>query len=158
MWGVPPRAAGAIERADRPPSAGIASAWRWSRAASAALTRYRLEEAIGRLAARLRLELATGRTHQIRVHLGTLGLGIVGDPVYRPRRRTSLSPALKEQLAGFGRIALHARVLGFEHPVSGAALRFERAGAAGVRRLLELLRAEAGLYGSLTKNPLTKSR
>ena len=107
-----------------------------------ALTRYHLEEAIGTLAARLRLELATGRTHQIRVHLGTLGLGIVGDPVYRPRRGIRPSPALSAEIAGLGRIMLHARVLGFEHPVSGEALRFERAAPPAFDRLLESLRAE----------------
>jgi 23S rRNA pseudouridine1911/1915/1917 synthase len=142
VWGTPLRAAGTIEAPigrdprDRKRMAVVASG-------KPALTRYRLEEAIGKLAARLRLELATGRTHQIRVHLGTLGIGIVGDPVYRPRRRASLSPALKEALARFGRIALHARVLGFEHPVSGAALRFERPAPPVFDQLLELLRAEA---------------
>ena len=141
VWGVPPHAAGTIEAPigrhpkDRKRMAVVAGGKR-------ALTRYRLEEAIGRLAARLRLELATGRTHQIRVHLGTLGLGIVGDPVYRPRRRLRPSPALSEQLAGFNRIALHARVLGFEHPIGGAPLRFERAAPASFDRLLESLRAE----------------
>jgi 23S rRNA pseudouridine1911/1915/1917 synthase len=141
VWGVPPHAAGTIEAPigrhpkDRKRMAVVAGGKR-------ALTRYRLEEAIGTLAARLRLELATGRTHQIRVHLGTLGLGIVGDPVYRPRRRIRPSPALSEQLAGLGRIALHARVLGFEHPISGEALRFERAAPPAFDRLLEFLRAE----------------
>jgi 23S rRNA pseudouridine1911/1915/1917 synthase len=141
VWGVPPRSAGAIEAPigrhpkDRKRMAVVAGGKR-------ALTRYRLEEAIGALAARLQLELATGRTHQIRVHLGTLGLGIVGDPVYRPRRRLRPSPALSEQLAGFGRIALHARVLGFEHPISRAPLRFERRAPPAFDRLLESLRAE----------------
>ena len=142
VWGLPPRPQGSIEAPigrhpkDRKRMAVVAGGKR-------ALTHYRLEEAFGRLAAGLRLELATGRTHQIRVHLGTLGLGIVGDPVYRPRRRVSPSPALAEHLAGFGRIALHARVLGFEHPVSGAALRFERPAPPVFDRLREFLRAEA---------------
>ena len=85
-----------------------------------ALTHYRLEAAAGGLASRLKLVLGTGRTHQIRVHLGVLGLGIVGDPIYRPRRRISPSPALAEHLAGFRRLALHAERLGFEHPITGA--------------------------------------
>jgi 23S rRNA pseudouridine1911/1915/1917 synthase len=141
VWGLPPRRAGSIEAPigrhprDRKRMAVVASGKR-------ALTHWRLEAAIGRLAARLRLELATGRTHQIRVHLGTLGLGIVGDPVYRPRRRVSPGPALAEFLKGFGRIALHARVLGFEHPIGGQRLRFERAAPPAFDRLQETLRAE----------------
>jgi 23S rRNA pseudouridine1911/1915/1917 synthase len=59
----------------------------------------------------------TGRTHQIRVHLATAGLPIVGDPVYGRRGR---DPA--EDL---DRPALHAAVLGFDHPRSGTRLRFE---------------------------------
>jgi 23S rRNA pseudouridine1911/1915/1917 synthase len=142
VWGLPPRPAGSIEAPigrhprDRKRMAVVAGGKR-------ALTHYRLEEPIGRLAARLRLELATGRTHQIRVHLGTLGLGIIGDPVYRPRRRVSPGPALAEHLKGFGRIALHARVLGLEHPISGEPLRFERPAPPAFARLLEFLRAEA---------------
>jgi 23S rRNA pseudouridine1911/1915/1917 synthase len=142
VWGVPERAAGSIEAPigrhpkDRKRMAVTAGGKR-------ALTHWRLEEAIGMLAARLRLELATGRTHQIRVHLGTLGLGIVGDRVYRPRRRVGASPALAAFLAGFGRIALHARVLGLEHPISGERLRFERAAPPVFDEPLEFLRAEA---------------
>ena len=78
-----------------------------------ALTHYRLQEAFGTLAARLDLALATGRTHQIRVHLAALGLGIIGDPVYRPHRRPQIGAALQRHLANFERIALHAYRLGF---------------------------------------------
>jgi 23S rRNA pseudouridine1911/1915/1917 synthase len=141
VWGLPPRPAGAIELPigrhpkDRKRMAVVGSGKR-------ALTHYRLEAAAGTLAARLRLTLGTGRTHQIRVHLGTLGLGIVGDPIYRPRRRISLSPALRQHLANFRRIALHARVLGFEHPITEAAMRFERPPPACFDRLFEALGAE----------------
>jgi 23S rRNA pseudouridine1911/1915/1917 synthase len=141
VWGLPPRPSGSIERPigrhlkDRKRMAVVESGKR-------ALTHYRLEAAAGTLGARLRVTLATGRTHQIRVHLGTLGLGIIGDPIYRPRRRVSLSPALKQHLAGFGRMALHARILGFEHPVTGAGLRFERPAPPAFDRLFECLQAE----------------
>jgi 23S rRNA pseudouridine1911/1915/1917 synthase len=107
-----------------------------------ALSHYRVLEAFGLLAARLEVTLATGRTHQIRVHLGALGLGIIGDPVYRPRRRPPIGPALKAQLAAFDRIALHAYRLGFEHPVSGEWQCFERAPPPSFDRLAQELRAE----------------
>ena len=137
VWGRPPRPAGSIEAPigrhprDRKRMAVVDGGKR-------ALTHYELEAAAGAFAARLGLRLATGRTHQIRVHLGVLGLGIVGDPIYRPRRRAAPSPALSDHLAGFGRLALHARLLGFEHPITGAKVLFERAAPPCFDRLFEL--------------------
>jgi 23S rRNA pseudouridine1911/1915/1917 synthase len=76
----------------------------------------------------LRLELHTGRTHQIRVHLNHLGHPIVGDPVYGGggSRRISGSPRRAAELLerATPRQALHAAVLAFRHPVSGAPLEF----------------------------------
>ena len=105
-----------------------------------ALTLHRLLEAFGTLASRLDVALATGRTHQIRVHLAALGLGIIGDPVYRPRRRPQIGAALQRHLARFERIALHAYRLG-PHPVTGAWRSFERP-PPSFDRLGEQLRAE----------------
>ena len=111
-----------------------------------ALSHYRMLEAFGTLAARLEVTLATGRTHQIRVHLLTLGLGIIGDPVYRPRRRPTMSAALQRHIASFGRIALHARRLGFEHPVTREWQLFEREPPPCFVLLREHLRVEARIH------------
>jgi 23S rRNA pseudouridine1911/1915/1917 synthase len=140
-WGVPPSASGTIDQPigrhprDRKRMAVVPGGKR-------ALSRYRLLEAAGTGAARLAVELATGRTHQIRVHLGTLGLGIVGDPVYRPRRNPELSGELRHYIATFKRIALHACRLGFTHPVTDAAMRFERPPPAAFDELFLRLRGE----------------
>jgi 23S rRNA pseudouridine1911/1915/1917 synthase len=144
-WGVPPRPSGSIDRpigrhpGDRKRMAVLESGKR-------ALTHYRLLEAFGTLAARLEAVLATGRTHQIRVHLATLGLGIIGDPVYRPRRRPPVSADLQRHVASFGRIALHACRLGFEHPVTGEWQRFERAPPPCFDVLRARLRMEVGIH------------
>lgn len=74
----------------------------------------------------LRLELHTGRTHQIRVHLAAAGHPVAGDPEYggvSPAR--GLPGVIAAAVRGLGRPALHAAVLGFEHPVRGGRLRFE---------------------------------
>ena len=80
----------------------------------------------------LEIRPETGRTHQIRVHLASIGLPIVGDPVYGRKGRT---PALAE----LDRPALHAAVLGFTHPRSGTRLRFEASLPGDMARLLDAL-------------------
>lgn len=78
--------------------------------------------------------LETGRTHQVRVHLASIGHPLVGDPVYG-RSHPHLRPTL--QKLGFQRQALHAAVLGFLHPVTGERLRFESALPADMRELID---------------------
>ena len=85
----------------------------------AARTHYRVLERFGR-ATLLECSLDTGRTHQIRVHMQSIGHPLVGDPVYRAGRGAAAGP-----LASFKRQALHAYRLGLVHPASGAAMRWE---------------------------------
>ena len=107
-----------------------------------AVTHYAVERAFGPvarpLAARVACRLETGRTHQIRVHLASLGCPVLGDAVYG-----SGPPAasVREAIAAAGleRQALHAAVLGFTHPVTGQILRFESPLPADMAQLQDLL-------------------
>ncbi|OWU84284.1 pseudouridine synthase [Oceanicola sp. 22II-s10i] len=111
-----------------------------------AVTRVRVEEAFSDAAALVECRLETGRTHQIRVHLAYCGHGLVGDPVYGGDRRLSaklIGQTAAEAAARFPRQALHAAVLGFVHPASGDALRFEAPMPADMRVLVSTLRAGA---------------
>lgn len=80
------------------------------------------------VASLIRCRLETGRTHQIRVHLTHVGCPLAGDPVYGRARLLAEGVLSAEAAAGlraFPRQALHAQTLGFRHPVTGDALRFE---------------------------------
>ncbi|MCV6584149.1 MAG: RluA family pseudouridine synthase [Marinibacterium sp.] len=95
-----------------------------------AVTRVRRIDAFGTPPALALVEcrLETGRTHQIRVHMAHAGHGLVGDPVYGGKRKIAakaLPPDTAAAVQGFARQALHAAILGFDHPVTGQALRFE---------------------------------
>ena len=86
----------------------------------------------------LKLRLETGRTHQIRVHLADLNNPLVGDPLYGRKRRVEHVPALRQLGHEFGldRQALHAAVLGFEHPTTGKKMRWNSQLPADLRNLL----------------------
>ncbi|HEX4197599.1 MAG TPA: RluA family pseudouridine synthase [Caulobacteraceae bacterium] len=92
-----------------------------------AITHYAIEAAYGPAerphAARIACTLETGRTHQIRVHLAWLGAPVLGDAVYGSAAPAAPVRAAIEK-AGLTRQALHAAVLGFDHPITGEALRF----------------------------------
>ncbi len=127
-WGVPSPSAGKIEGAigrdprDRKRMALV------TQGGKAALTHYWVRQAWGTGVSLVECRLATGRTHQIRVHLAASGHPIVGDPVYLrrpPAAARALPPELRTPLLAFPRQALHATILGFQHPRTGEPLRFE---------------------------------
>src|SRR5690242_15291732 len=99
-----------------------------------ARTRYRVIEKFGNpgrpFASLIECRLETGRTHQIRVHLTHLGHPLIGDPSYGKVRQAPRAKTPQEQLAfaaaaNFPRQALHAWVLGFQHPSLHKTIRFE---------------------------------
>jgi 23S rRNA pseudouridine1911/1915/1917 synthase len=142
VWGVPRPAAGEIEGAigrhptDRKRMAVVA------RGGKPALTHYATLAVRDAGCALIRCKLATGRTHQIRVHLATKGHPLVGDPVYLrkiPGEARNIAAPIRDQLLAFPRQALHAASLGFRHPVSGQALAFSAPPPADMAALLAVL-------------------
>lgn len=86
----------------------------------------------------VRCRLETGRTHQIRVHLASLGHPLVGDPVYGRRR-----PLAPQAARGFARQALHAASLGLRHPATGKPMSWTSPLPSDFARLLEAFGAES---------------
>ena len=101
-----------------------------------AVTHYKTLENMAR-AALVECRLETGRTHQVRVHMTSIGHPLLGDPAYG-RTPAPLRPILAE--LHFTRQALHAAVLGFNHPVRGDPVRFESVVPADMAALLVELR------------------
>jgi 23S rRNA pseudouridine1911/1915/1917 synthase len=108
-----------------------------------AVTHYRVLEKF-RAHTLLRVNLETGRTHQIRVHLAHLRHPIFGDPVYGGRLQIpgGANEGLKAIMRGFRRQALHAKRLGLVHPATGRPMQWEAPLPEDMAELLEALRAD----------------
>lgn len=111
-----------------------------------AITHYRVAEKF-RQHTLLRVQLETGRTHQIRVHMAHLKLPLLGDPDYGGRLRLpkGASDTLIEVLRGFRRQALHAARLELEHPATGELMAWEAPIPADMQLLINLLREDLRL-------------
>ena len=149
VWGAPRAGDGVIEGQigrspfDRKRMAVLRGGGKLAR------TRYRVLEVFGPperpVASLVECRLETGRTHQIRVHLTHLGHPLIGDPQYgrarqAPRAKTPEDEAAFTAATGFSRQALHAFVLGFQHPTLHKAMRFESPWPADFAGLVAALR------------------
>jgi 23S rRNA pseudouridine1911/1915/1917 synthase len=127
VWGVPQPRTGTItgaigrSRHDRKKMAVVGAG-----RGKSATTHYRvLKTLAGGHVSLVECRLATGRTHQIRVHLASAGHPLIGDPVYgRASRRAGISAAVAAVAKAFPRQALDAVTLGFTHPATAKTLRF----------------------------------
>ena len=128
VWGVPsPREGEITGNIGRSPANRKKMAV-LRRGGKPALTRYRVLKTAGRVVSLVRCDLATGRTHQIRVHMAHIGHPVVGDPLYgggRSRIRR-LGEAAQTAVGDLNSQALHAFLIEFTHPISGEIVRFEQ--------------------------------
>jgi 23S rRNA pseudouridine1911/1915/1917 synthase len=108
-----------------------------------AVTHYRLAERF-RAFTYIKVQLETGRTHQIRVHMAYRHNPLVGDPVYGGRLRipSGCTPELEQMLRHFHRQALHASRLGLTHPQSGEYMEWTAPLPEDIQTLLEVLRQD----------------
>jgi 23S rRNA pseudouridine1911/1915/1917 synthase len=114
-----------------------------------AVTHYKRIESYGTPKAKafaswIEARLETGRTHQVRVHLTGLGASLLGDPTYgvpseKNPKWLALPAEIRPWVAAMPGQALHARVLGFTHPITGEKLRFEAEPPAQLKALMEAL-------------------
>ena len=141
VWGIPkPREGeitGAIGRnpANRKKMAVV------EKGGKPALTRYRVLKPAGAKASLVECRLATGRTHQIRVHMAARGYPVVGDPLYggdSGRRLKNAPETVRQGLGALDHQALHSYLIEFTHPTSGKVLMFESK-TGEINRLMSLL-------------------
>ena len=132
VWGAPARSHGRIDApVGRSPSSRTKMAVLPAGKGREAVTHWRVLATFGRgeapIASLLECRLETGRTHQVRVHLSSIGHPLIGDPLYGQGFKSKLGKLpepLRTKLAGLDRQALHATRLAFVHPVTGTLLEF----------------------------------
>ncbi len=127
VYGVPNPLNGTIDKNiarssfDRKKMAVVASAGKH------AVTHYQTKEVFKNIASLVQCNLETGRTHQIRVHMASIGCNLIGDQVYEKAKKTlikAISEEDKKFINSFPRQALHAATLGFVHPRTGQLMHF----------------------------------
>jgi 23S rRNA pseudouridine1911/1915/1917 synthase len=147
VWGVPSPGSGTItgnigrDPKDRKRMAVV------TRGGKPAHTDYRVLRSFGLGAALVECRLRTGRTHQIRVHMAKVGHPLIGDPTYgkaTQARRARLAPAARAAAERFPRQALHATLLGFQHPRTGEFLSWTSESPTDFKELEQALTSTVG--------------
>ncbi len=146
VWGIPyPRSGKISGNIGRSPANRKKMAV-LERGGKSALTNYKVMRTFavgtGRAASLIECRLATGRTHQIRVHLATMGFPVIGDPLYGGGRKHRLKGAPKELvnfIANYKRQALCAYLIGFNHPIHNKYIKFNKEIPPYINRLTNLL-------------------
>ena len=148
VWGVPDRPIGTIAAALGRSTRNREKIEVKRTGGREAITHYRVAERYGAkakpVAALVECRLETGRTHQIRVHLASIGHPVIGDPAYASgfaTKTTLLAEPARTVAANLPRQALHAWLLGFEHPETGEEMRFESPLPADMAALVSALKA-----------------
>jgi 23S rRNA pseudouridine1911/1915/1917 synthase len=149
VWGRPERLFGTVDAPlGRHPTDRQRMAVVTAERGREAITHWRLDESFGPdpktpVVSLITCQLETGRTHQIRVHMAHMRHPVLGDPLYSKGFRGKanlLAPEARVLVETLGRQALHAAVLGFEHPVTGEMLEFESQLPEDLTALLAALR------------------
>jgi 23S rRNA pseudouridine1911/1915/1917 synthase len=147
VWGAPARGTGTIEAPLGRSAKNREKIAIRHEGGREAITHYRIAERYGPksnpVASLVECRLETGRTHQIRVHMASIGHPVIGDRTYGAgfaTKATRLPETARTLAAGFPRQALHAYLLAFEHPETGAEMRFQSELAGDIAKLRDALK------------------
>lgn len=133
VWGIPKQGHGRIELAIGRDSKERKKFSSRTARPKEAVTEYTVNQRFGKIAGHVFLYPRTGRTHQLRVHLASIGHPILGDQTYGGRKVCSIDGL------EVPRVMLHARTLGFYHPSTGELQQFERACPSDMDRVMREL-------------------
>ena len=139
VWGIPQENSGIIEGAIGRSTHNRKKMAVVNKGGKPAKTHFSLRRKLGSWASLVECRLETGRTHQIRVHMASIGHSVVGDQVYgggMRRYSRDFAPEFYEKVANLNRQALHAYLLGFTHPLTGEKMLFEQEMPNEIRNLL----------------------
>jgi len=133
VWGIPKKGHGLIELAIGRDSKERKKFSARTARPKESVTEYKVDRRFGKTSAHVLLYPRTGRTHQLRVHLASLGHPILGDPTYGGRKVCNLNGV------DIPRVMLHARTLGFHHPSSGELQQYERPSPPDMDQVMQAL-------------------